>query len=324
MSIKTIRQLAKEQLLRGVPSFLPESIHYSVIMGSNAYGVSSDTSDIDVYAMCIPDKNLIFPHLRGFVHGFDNDPGIFTTYEAMHVVDPSVRLYSDEANSKIRGREYDIVVHSITKYFKLCMGCNPNMIDSLFVPERCVIEQTPIGTRLRESRKEFLTKRCWHTYKGYAYEQLRAIKTKQPSGKRKAIVDQFGYDVKFAYHIVRLLNQVEQILVEGDLDLERSREQLKSIRAGEWTLDQIEDYFGRKQSQLEQIYSDSKLPSSPNIDKIKSIMLDCIEQHFGTIKDCIVAENSSVKALREIKQIVDSLDLGVRKGGLWEVITRIF
>lgn len=65
--------------------------------------------------------------------------------------------------------------------------------------------------------------------------------------KRINLIDKFGYDTKFAYNLVRLLNECEQILVEGDLDLERSKEMLKSIRKGEWSL---EKNFGRTLSKI--------------------------------------------------------------------------
>lgn len=41
------------------------NVHYETIMGSVAYGVSSDTSDMDVYGFAIPPKDDVFPHLRG-------------------------------------------------------------------------------------------------------------------------------------------------------------------------------------------------------------------------------------------------------------------
>jgi hypothetical protein len=67
--MSTIRELARKQLCHP-PSFLPESIQYEVIMGSFAYGVSSDSSDVDMYGFCIPDKQMIFPHLNGEIEGF--------------------------------------------------------------------------------------------------------------------------------------------------------------------------------------------------------------------------------------------------------------
>src|SRR5260370_17776718 len=51
------------------PAFLPDNVHYETIMGSVAYGVSADTSDLDVYGFCIPPKVELFPHLRGKIVG---------------------------------------------------------------------------------------------------------------------------------------------------------------------------------------------------------------------------------------------------------------
>ncbi len=49
------------------PKFLPTNVHYETIMGSVAYGVSADTSDMDVYGFCIPPKDELgltaLPHI---------------------------------------------------------------------------------------------------------------------------------------------------------------------------------------------------------------------------------------------------------------------
>ena len=47
--------------------------------------------------------------------------------------------------------------------------------------------------------------------------------------KRQASVEEYGYDIKFGYHVVRLMLEVEQIMIEGDLDLLRNTDQLLSI-----------------------------------------------------------------------------------------------
>jgi hypothetical protein len=47
-----------------------EGTQYLVHMGSDAYGVSSNSSDIDAYGFCIPPKSYIFPHLSGEIEGF--------------------------------------------------------------------------------------------------------------------------------------------------------------------------------------------------------------------------------------------------------------
>ena len=67
--MSTLQRLTDRGLIKP-PRWLPGNVQYETIMGSVAYGVSSDTSDVDVYGWAIPLKEDIFPHLRGEVLGF--------------------------------------------------------------------------------------------------------------------------------------------------------------------------------------------------------------------------------------------------------------
>ena len=265
-----VRRVKKEQLAQ-MPAYVYGGLQYEVIMGSFAYGVASDTSDIDVYGFCIPNKAIIFPHTTGkFIFGYDKTvPGNFEQWQKHHVID------------KAKKKEYDFSIYNITKYFRLCADGNPNMIDSLFVPHRCVSHATAVGNLIRENRHLFLSKKCWHTFKGYAFSQMHKMRIKNPEGKRKLMVEKFGFDVKYAYHLVRLLNEVEQILIEGDLDLERNREQLKAIRKGEWTQKQVEEYFHDKEKYLEELNATSKaVPHKAQYDKIRDLLYKCLGMWF--------------------------------------------
>lgn len=274
------------------PIYVKEQIQYEVIMGSYAYGVSNDLSDLDIYGFCIPNKDMIFPHLKGEIIGFGRQKKRFDQFQIHHIVD-------NETN-----KGFDISIYNIVKYFQLCMENNPNMIDSLFVPQRCVIHCTQIGDLVRQNRKLFLHKGAFYKFKGYAYSQLHKIESKNPIGKRKQIIEQFGFDVKFAYHVVRLLCQIEQILIENDLDLERNREQLKSIRRGEWSLEEIKTFFNEKEKSLETLYSDSKLQNVPNEHQIKELLLNCLEIHFGSLDNCIKRDYKIDDLLDDLKSIV--------------------
>lgn len=292
-----LKDITDRGIARPQPGFVASNIQYEVIMGSVAYGVSSDTSDMDVYGFCIPPRDYIFPHLRGEIPGFTPPGPTFEQYQEHHINDPSALGG--------KGRVYDFNIYSIVKYFRLCMENNPNMIDSLFVPRRCVLYSTKVGELVRENRKTFLHKGAWHKFKGYAYAQVHKMKTKQPEGKRQKLVEEYGYDVKFAYHVVRLLNEVEQILTENDLDLERNREQLKAIRRGEWTQQQVEDYFASKERDLESLYTNSTLPHAPDVEKLKEILLQCLEHHYGSLDGCITDEGSMIKAVKDIDAILE-------------------
>lgn len=291
-----LNSLSRNKVIRINPAFIAESIQYEVIMGSTAYAVASDSSDIDIYGFCIPPKDYVFPHLRGEIPGFTPPGPRFEVFQQHHVIDKNARGG--------KGCEYDFAIYSIVRYFKLCMENNPNMIDSLFVPPRCVLYSSRIGDMVRESRHLFLHKGAWQKFKGYAYSQMRKIHNKQPQGKRKKSVDEFGYDIKYAYHVVRLLNEVEQILIEHDLDLERNREQLKSIRNGDWTLDQIEAYFSTKERDLESAYHQSQLRYQPDVNALQQLLANCLEEHYGNLADAIVQPDEFKQALLQIEQVL--------------------
>ncbi len=291
-----IQLLAQKGLLPQPPDFLAEAVQYEVIMGSVAYGVSNDSSDMDIYAFAIPPKEMMFPHLRGEIPGFDECAVQFEQYQQHHI-------QHDDALGG-RGRVYDVTVYAIAKYFRLLLENNPNIIDSLYVPENCVLYASPIGQLLRESRQLFLHKGCWAKFKGYAYGQMHKIRTKQPEGKRKALVDEFGYDVKFAYHVVRLLGEVEQLLLHQDMDLQRDAEQMKAIRRGEWSLQQLEDYFARKEADLERVYLASALPDKPDVDAVRQLLMDCLEQHFGSLAVTVSRPHAAERALGDIQHIL--------------------
>lgn len=277
------------------PRWLVDNTIYLTQMGSVSYGVSGDTSDVDVYGCCIPPKDVVFPHLAGEIHGFGRQIQRFEQWQQHHITPADGR-----------DTTYDFQVFGIIRYFQLCMECNPNMIDSLFTPRRCVMHSTSIGEMMRENRKLFLHKGAWHKFRGYAYSQMHKIKAKVNSSNpsRSESIAKFGYDVKFAYHVVRLLDEVEQIMVEQDLDLERNREQLKAIRRGEWAIEQIERHFEEKERALENTYATSRLRHSPDESAIKNLLLNCLEMHFGSIVDAIRRDPSVERLIRDIQDVL--------------------
>ena len=146
-----LQRLEKDKLIHP-PRWLADNTSYMVIMGSQAYGVSTDSSDQDIYGFAIPPKEMVFPHLAGEIPGFGRQIQRFEVWQEHHVVDHSKQV------------EHDFAVYSIVKYFQLCMENNPNMIDSLFVPQTCVIHSTQVGLMVRENRRMFLHKGAWHKF----------------------------------------------------------------------------------------------------------------------------------------------------------------
>ncbi len=67
---KLIDKLVSKKLCTP-PHWLSSNTMYLCIMGSAAYGVQTDKSDIDVYGFCIPPKRMIVQPFNDCVPGFD-------------------------------------------------------------------------------------------------------------------------------------------------------------------------------------------------------------------------------------------------------------
>lgn len=185
------------------------------------------------------------------------------------------------------------------------MDNNPNMVDSMFVPRECITHTSRVGEMVREKRHMFLHKGSWYRYKGYAYSQLNKMGKKDGDGKRQASIAKYGYDVKQAYHLVRLLDECEQIFSTGDLDLRRNSEQLKAIRRGEVLEADIRRFAADKEHVLENLRYESDLPDRPDEEAIKQLLLECLEEHYGTLDACIVTDNAPIVVLRDIANIIE-------------------
>ena len=293
--INKMKRLKKEGKINP-PSFVIEDLEYLVIMGSVAYGVNEDYSDLDLYGFCIPPKEIIFPHLNGQINGFGPKPPEFNQWQLAYVEDKNTKT------------TFDFSIYNVVKFIQLIMENNPTMLDSLFVPDRCILYQTEISKYLREKRFEFIHKGCYPKFKGYAYSQLHKCKSQERTGKRKEVVEKFGFDVKFAYHVVRLMSEVEEILSERTLTLDKKerREFLKSIRRGEVSYEEIEEYFKSKEKYLDKLYEESTLPYSYNEKEIKQILVNCLEMKFGSIDGLIKVSNEEdiKESLRDIQKII--------------------
>lgn len=276
------------------PKWLCDNTVYLTRMGSVAYGVSGDSSDLDVYGFCIPPKKLVFPHLAGEIPGFGRQIQRFESWSEHHVHDTNTR------------KEYDFSVFSIVKLFDLAMANNPNVIDSLFTSRENVIHSSAISELVRENRRMFLHKGAMHKLRGYAYSQMSKIRNKANSSnpKRAADVEAHGFDTKFAYHVARLVLQAEQILMEGDLDLMRNRELLKSIRRGEWSLAELETWFSSKEKDLETVYANSSLRNEPDEDVIKRLLMTALEMHYGDLSDAVRLETPMERLIEELDTVM--------------------
>jgi predicted nucleotidyltransferase len=294
-------QLEDRKLIQP-PKWLTSSIQYETRMGSWAYGTHRPDSDVDLYGFCLPPLEYLFPHLAGEIPDFGQQLKRFKVFEVKHII-------ADDH------REYDANIYSITWYFQLSSKCNPNMVDSLFTPQDCVVRSTKIGNMVRDRRQLFLSKAIWHTYRGFCHSQMAAIegKKREPDSKRGQLIEEFGYDVKFGMHAARALLQAEDALESGDMDLRKHSDFLRGVLKGNLTLEQLRGWVAAKEKAMEALYQTSTLPWGPDENALKQLLVDCMEEHYGSLaqvrKTAVETEGKATDTLRRIKGLCE--DAGV-------------
>ena len=157
-----------------------------VIHGSRAYGMNTATSDVDVKGFLIAPREVYLGCLENLeqVEG-QEEIACFLPYLTEEEQEVSAR-------EKLEGTVYEV-----RKFITLCRNMNPSMIDVLFTRDEEVRICTPLGEKLRENRDIFLSTKAFHTYTGYAFAQLKRIRTHRswllsPPGKKP---DRADYDL---------------------------------------------------------------------------------------------------------------------------------
>jgi len=136
------------------------------VAGSRAYGMHTDTSDVDVKGVCIPPSRF----RSGFLHKFEQAD------KASHMMVFYDDLTSEE-QAKADNGELEGSVYDIRKFFNLAAQNNPNILDALFCREEDVRVKNMIGQHIRSVSNSFLSTKCRWTFGGYARSQLKRINT---------------------------------------------------------------------------------------------------------------------------------------------------
>ena len=130
--------------------------------------------------------------------------------------------------------------------------------------------------------------KCIHTFLGYAYAQKIKITSKQnTTGKRKQLIDDYGYDVKFSMHLIRLLYECYELITTGIIKYPCSiARALKQIRNGEWSLDHVLDLADLYENEINKIVEEksSVIRNSPDDEFINKLQQDLLLNYWRETK----------------------------------------
>jgi hypothetical protein len=113
------------------------------------------------------------------------------------------------------------------------------------------------------------------------YEQWR----KERNPKRAALEEKSQYDTKHGMHLVRLMKQGEEILRDGVVMVDRrdagDAEELKAIRNGVMSYDELIEYADMMEKRFDDLYEKSTLKHSADVGAINELYKELVGKKLG-------------------------------------------
>ena len=118
-----------------------EHLLLKCISGSKAYGLDSPSSDTDL-------------------------KGVFVL--------PREEFFGLETPEQLSNDSHDVVYFELRRFVDLLVKNNPNILELLFMPSRCILYRHPLFVQIQPER--FLSRLCKQTFAGYAQSQIKKAK----------------------------------------------------------------------------------------------------------------------------------------------------
>lgn len=214
--------------------FNPEWIGYESIIGSHAYGLAHEGSDIDKRGWFLAPTRKIL----------------------------GLQPIPDQKDFTADGE--DTVYFELQKFLKLACNANPNILEILWSPQ--VTHATPLAQELLNIRKIFLSQKLRNTHLGYANEQLNKMRNHPDKPWKHAM-----HLLRVLMAGISAFEDGEiMVYVPGSYD----RHFLKLVRQGKITMEQFDEHKQTLMNRFEAAVKLGNLPPEPDYAKANEFLLD--------------------------------------------------
>ncbi len=232
-------------------------------VGSGVHGTAiAGTDDRDEMGICVEPPEFVIG-LRTF------EQYIFRT--------AAERTGNPDARSQ--AGDLDLVVYSLRKWLRLALQGNPTVLVPLFAPNSEVVAITALGVELRANIDMIVSRQAGKRFIGY----LRGQRERMLNGtvakrvNRPELIERYGFDTKFAGHMVRLGVQGVELLETGTITLpipEPWLTWIRDLRQGLHTQQEAIDAAADLEARLETLTHTSSLPAQPDMKRADQWLFD--------------------------------------------------
>lgn len=210
-----------------------DRVIFRCVIGSRAYGLDDERSDIDRRGIYLPPADLHWS-LYGVPEQLEND----ATQE---------------------------VYWELQKFVVLALKANPNVLECLYSP--IVETATPLAQEMLDMKEIFLSKIVFQTYSGYVASQFKKMQTdirNQGQVKWKHVM----HLIRLLLSGVNVLREGFVAVAVGE-----HRDRLLAIKSGETDWDEVDAWRLELHQEFESAFEQTKLPERPNYERANEFLL---------------------------------------------------
>ena len=214
---------------------------YRCVIGSQAYGLAGDASDVDRRGVYLPPADLQWS-LYGVPDQLEYDETQETYWE-------------------------------LQKFLILALKANPNVLECLYTP--MVELATLLAAELLGMRESFLSRLVYQTYNGYVLSQFKKMQAdirNQGQVKWKHVM----HLIRLLVSGINVLRH-GTVLVRVD----EHREQLLAIRRGELPWEETEKWRLSLHKEFEQALAQTALPERPDYARVNAFLIKARRAALG-------------------------------------------
>lgn len=227
-------------------------------VGSTVHGVGvAGTDDRDELGICVepPDYVIGLRHFEQVVHR------------------------TQPQGQRSQAGDLDLTIYGLRKFASLALKGNPSILLLLNTPEDKCVVLTEEGRALRGLAWAFASRKAGAAFLGYMQQQRQRLMGErgQMNVKRPELIEQYGFDTKYAGHIIRLGFQGIDYMTTGAFPIPMPTEQrdmILAVRTGRVPENDVLTLAGELEAELKAAIDSSPLDDLPAYDVVNSFLVD--------------------------------------------------
>jgi hypothetical protein len=210
------------------------TVIYRCVVGSQAYGLAHEASDVDRRGIYLPPADLHWS-----LYGV---PG------------------------QLEDKATDEVYWEMQKFLKLALKANPNILECLYTP---IVEHVhPIAQKLLDMRELFLSKLVYQTYNRYVLSQFKKLNRKfDKTGEINT-----KHAMHLIRLLISGITILDEGFVPVDVD--RWRDRLLGIKDGEIPWGEVDAWRLELHKDFDDVFEATDLPDRPNYERANAYLVE--------------------------------------------------